>query len=445
MDRNVPFQKTTLNASRVKTQAMTCISILSQALNAVLQESSPADKFLSNYFRNDKRLGSRDRRLISRIVFAVFRYFGFLNRAFPDHSPVHASKTTLSLYLLGAAAADGLFDEVCDSWLFHTQIDPEAFYALKAQQDPLERLGGFFAAAHTGYRPDIHDSIPDWAEKELVVPFDDSFYRILQERPPMWIRSQAADSSALLHSLAEQGLEASAHPRVKEAFSIEDARINLYTVNAFRNGWFELQDLSSQCIGLACLPSPGEIWWDACSGGGGKALQLASLMQKKGVVTATDIREYKLQDLKKRAARAAFPNIRTAEWNGKAPEKGKRNLYSGVLVDAPCSSSGRWRRNPDARWIAKPEWLEELTGTQKEILDAASLAVKPGGVLVYATCSMFRRENSGVVHAFLERHPEFRLEPFPNPLTGELNDGMQQIMPWDGNCDASFAARFRKQ
>lgn len=433
-----------MNFSRIRTQANTCMTVLAQTLDAVLGKSTPADKFVSSYFRNDKRLGSRDRRLISQVVFSVFRQFGFLRAAFHEHRSIRASGHTLALYMLGASVLEGFTHDVCRCWLEHVSISENDFDALSEIEEPLERFKAFASLAGAEYVPEITDSVPEWALPELAAPFDRRFYEILQTRPPMWIRAQTKDISGLTASLAKQGLHAVPHTRIANALSIADAHVNLYTIEAFRKGLFELQDISSQCIGLACMPSPGEIWWDACSGGGGKALQLASLMERKGVVTATDIREYKLLDLKKRAARAAFPNIRTAEWNGKEPDRGKRDLYNGVLVDAPCSSSGRWRRNPDARWIAQPEWLEELPATQKEILDHASKAVRHGGVLVYATCSMLRRENADVVNAFLETHPEFRLEPFPNPLTGELNHGMQQIMPWDADCDASFAARFRR-
>jgi 16S rRNA (cytosine967-C5)-methyltransferase len=244
--------------------------------------------------------------------------------------------------------------------------------------------------------------------------------------------------------LRSYGLEAASHPFLESAIKIQGVKVNLHTLKEFNQGLFEIQDLSSQCIGLACAPKPGEMWWDACAGGGGKSLQLADLMNRKGSVRATDTRAYKLEDLKKRAARAAFPNIRTAPWDGTAPDPKRRATFDGVLVDSPCSSSGRWRRNPDARWIASKAWVDELSEIQMKILSAASAAVKPGGVLVYATCSMFQREDADNAARFLSKHPEFSLESFPNPLNGEMTDGSLLTLPWDGDCDASFVARFRK-
>lgn len=433
-----------MKESRLRTQAETCMRILSGTLDAVLKKGVPADHFLSGCFRNDRRLGSRDRRLIGEMVFSVFRWFGFLRNAFGKEMEGGFPRRALSLCLLGASALEGHAQEVCRFWLEEVSLSAERFHHLFSMENELERFRVFALLAGAEYVPEIGHALPEWAHEELVHPFDLRFYRFLQSRPPMWLRAQTDDVSGLLASLAAQGLHAQRHARISSALSIPDARVNLHTIDAFRKGWMEVQDLSSQCIGLACMPNPGEIWHDACSGGGGKALQLASLMRRRGVVIATDIREQKLSELKKRAARAGFPNIRTGTWNTEVDEEKKNNLCSGVLVDAPCGSSGRWRRNPEARWTAKREQLESLSRTQLEILDRASRRVRSGGVLVYATCSMFRRENRDVVNAFLETHREFHLEPFPNPLTGERNDGTQQIMPWDGDCDASFAARMRR-
>jgi 16S rRNA (cytosine967-C5)-methyltransferase len=197
-------------------------------------------------------------------------------------------------------------------------------------------------------------------------------------------------------------------------------------------------------IGMVCAPLPGERWWDCCAGGGGKTLQLASLLQRKGVVVATDIREYKLDDLKMRARRAGFPNIRRSPWDGKAPRKKKAGLYDGVLVDAPCSCSGVWRRNPDAKWNTDEAEIAEMSDLQLKILTAASAGVKPGGVLVYGTCSLFDPENRTVVSKFLESHPDFTLESFADPLSGKLCQGTLQIRPWDSDSDSMFAARMRR-
>ena len=156
---------------------------------------------------------------------------------------------------------------------------------------------------------------------------------------------------------------------------------------------------------MACMARPGERWWDVCAGGGGKTLQLAGMMQRRGTILATDIRAYKLEDLKRRAARAAYPNIRCAEWNGEAPPRGKKGMFDGVLIDAPCSSSGRWRRNPTDAGARPRNGVEELPEFRSRILEAACAGVKPGGVLVYATCSLFEREDERIVQGFFTKTP----------------------------------------
>ena len=166
------------------------------------------------------------------------------------------------------------------------------------------------------------------------------------------------------------------------------------------------------------------------------------MMNRKGSVLAGDIRAEKLEDLKKRARRAGFPNISTKPHNGSA-WKGKHQ-FDGVLVDAPCSCSGVWRRNPGAQWKLTPQDIDDLSGTQFEILGNYANAVKTGGTMIYATCSIFDRENCDVVRKFLAAHEEYKLDPFPHPIYGNIVPGMVRIDSIDGDCDALFVARLRK-
>lgn len=290
------------------------------------------------------------------------------------------------------------------------------------------------------------DLVPEWVLPLLPPDFPaNRFLADLRRRPPMWLRLQTRDRDRLAAELQSCGLALRRHPRLANAFAVENPKVNLYTLDSFRRGEFEVQDLASQCIGLAAAPKPGERWLDACAGAGGKTLELADLMERTGTVVACDVRSYKLDDLRIRARRAGFPNIVTREWDGK-PFKGKQaGGYDGVLVDAPCSCSGVWRRNPDGRWTLKPEDVEEAAALQQRILEAASTAVRSGGLLIYATCSLFPRENGGVVDAFLASHEEFALEPFEHPLTGEPCGGMLQVRSFDGDCDSMFVARLRRK
>jgi 16S rRNA (cytosine967-C5)-methyltransferase len=285
--------------------------------------------------------------------------------------------------------------------------------------------------------------MPDWAWDYINSPVDTAeLVQWLQERPPLWLRVQKGLPAKVIAALKKEELEVKQHPTLPNALYLQRARVNLYTLKPFRDGAFEVQDLASQLIGHVCQPQPGERWWDACAGAGGKSLHLAALMQEKGTVVATDIRGYKLADLKKRARRAGIPNITCKPWDGKRLRP-RQATFDGVLVDAPCTCSGTWRRNPDARWSTRLADVEELAEVQRNLLHAAASGLKPRGVLVYATCSMFRRENEDVVASFLADHSEFALEPFPSPLSGHETNGMLQTWPWDGDCDAMFVARLR--
>ncbi len=425
--------------SWVKTQGVMCVTILERTVHAVFTDGVPADAWLRNHFRNDRRIGSRDRRLYGEIVFAVLRWFGPLREAFENRPRAP------EWYALGGAAAEGITDPVCSVWLESVGMNADSFSSLLLLDSPLKRLDAFLSLSGCGKSVSGWECVlPEWAREEISFSVDETFGMCMQRRPPLWLRVQGADPEKVREQLKGEGVESAIHPRIPNALMIRDPHVNLLTLESYRQRRIEVQDLSSQCIGLACAPSPGERWWDVCAGGGGKSLQLASLMAGKGLVNATDIRSSALDELRKRAGFASLSNIRAEVWDGATLPEKLADSCDGVLVDAPCSSSGRWRRNPDARWTLAKKRLHELNRTQAALLDIAQGAVRPGGVLVYATCSLFDCENSGMVEAFLKKHPSFSPEPFPNPVTGILNDGLCRILPQDADCDASFTARFRK-
>ncbi len=432
-----------IDPRKLNSQSKICFDALLGSFEAASGAGTPADKFLAGLLRRDRRIGSRDRNLVLMSVFASFRWWGWIKAlGMPGHEPESCARVLLA----ACAAEGGEIPQAAESWAETAGVPFAKYAAACKEESPAKRASS--ALALLGVKPGkLKDEalIPDWSLPELDPSASKPcLYEFLQRRPPVWLRAQTDDVDSLVEALRKAGLSPERHPFVKKAVKLQGgSKVNLHSLPEFNKGLFEIQDISSQCIGLACLPEPGQTWWDACAGGGGKSLQLADLLRRKGSVRATDTREYKLQDLKKRAARAAFPNIRTGPWDG-SPLDVKKRVFDGVLVDAPCSSSGRWRRNPDARWIADKSWVDELSETQMKILRAVSTGVKPGGVLVYATCSMFRREDFANVELFLKELPEFSLEPFPNPLTGEMTDGTLLTLPWDADCDASFVARFRR-
>ncbi len=253
-------------------------------------------------------------------------------------------------------------------------------------------------------------AVPSWIQSEVEITPE--FARSLQAEPQLWLRARPGQGTFLAERLRDcRSCGAGPLADTLAYHGQED----LFRTGEFRAGDFELQDVSSQAVGLVCAPVPGETWWDACAGEGGKLLHLSNLMGNKGLIWATDRAEWRLRRLKRRAARAKVFNYRTAVWDGgaKLPTKTR---FDGILVDAPCSGVGTWQRNPHARWTLTPEDIHELAELQVRLLVHAAAAVKPGGRLVYSVCSPARSETVGVVEAFRTRCSAFAPLNVKNPL-----------------------------
>ena len=420
-------------------RARFCALFVREVAEAVFSRGEAADNAAAFRFKRDHRIGSRDRRFFSNALFAYFRWYGWLAKA--------GVAQKMDLALAASFAAEGESSGPVAAWAKNAGIPENVFDGLLKLPSAAERFEAVLKAAEEGMNLTVSpwELIPEWAKELLPQELrrNERLPLALQKRPPMWLRAQTARVTELVCDLMKSGFAAEPHGTVPHVLKVTDARGSLYSTPEFQKGLFEIQDFSSQCIGMACMAHPGERWWDVCAGGGGKTLQLASMMERRGTILATDIRACKLEDLKRRAARAAYPNIRCAEWNGESLPRGKTGDFDGVLIDAPCSSSGRWRRNPDGRWSISAERVEELAKIQSGLLESACRAVKPGGVLVYATCSLFECEDEEIIRNFLNKHHEYKLEPFPDPVTGVMTDGMLRTLPWSADCDASFVARMR--
>ena len=248
-------------------------------------------------------------------------------------------------------------------------------------------------------------AVPDWISKHLTIT--PSWVRALQSKARLWLRTHPDQR----HELAARLKDC----RVPTASGLAGALEycgdrDLFRTSEFHEGLFELQDLSSQAVGLICAPKPGETWWDACAGEGGKLLHLSELMANKGLIWASDRAAWRLRRLKLRAARARVFNYRLALWEGgaKLPTKTK---FDGILVDAPCSGLGTWQRNPHARWTTTETDVEELALVQAKLLRHAAAALKPGGRMIYAVCTMTRAETTQLIDQF--NQSIVGLEPLP--------------------------------
>jgi len=219
---------------------------------------------------------------------------------------------------------------------------------------------------------------------------------------------------------------------------------DLFRTAEFHAGEFEIQDLSSQLVSILCAPRPGETWWDVCAGEGGKMLHLSDLMKNQGLIWAADRAPWRLQKLKRRAARAKVFNYRAVLWEGGArlPTKTK---FDGVLVDAPCAGIGTWQRNPHARWMTTPEDVHELAQVQSRLLSNVAAAVKPGGKLVYSVCTLSNAETTGVTDAFEQRFPDFTRIAIRNPLKQEsLEEQAINFQPQEFGGNGMFVAAWRR-
>jgi 16S rRNA (cytosine967-C5)-methyltransferase len=241
-------------------------------------------------------------------------------------------------------------------------------------------------------------AVPAWTAEQMEMP--DPWLRTLQTSPRLWLRAKHGQGRALAGKLGG----ATPGPLPDALAYAGDA--DLFQTPEFHAGEFEIQDIASQLVGWLCAPQPGETWWDACAGEGGKTLHLSDLMQNRGLIWASDRAAWRLQKLKRRAARAKAFNYRSALWDGgaKLPTKTK---FDGALVDAPCSGVGTWQRNPHARWTTDLNDVEELAALQKQLLTHVAPNVKPGGKLFYSVCTLTRKETSEVAEAFSREHPEF--------------------------------------
>jgi 16S rRNA (cytosine967-C5)-methyltransferase len=240
-----------------------------------------------------------------------------------------------------------------------------------------------------------------------------SWLRTLQSEPLIWLRAKLGTGQQLAAELGFSRLAGSGPlADTLEYYGEQD----LFRSRAFHAGEFEIQDIASQLVGLISPPQAGETWWDACAGEGGKTLHYSELMRNSGLIWATDRAAWRLAKLKRRAARARAFNYQCMTWDGGAALP-FRTRFDGVLVDSPCSGIGTWQRNPQARWTTSGNDIKELAQRQINLLKHAGSAVKNGGKLVYAVCTLSRLETTGVAQEFTEQNPDF------TPLPLSLVDG----------------------
>jgi 16S rRNA (cytosine967-C5)-methyltransferase len=285
----------------------------------------------------------------------------------------------------------------------------------------------------------LSKSLPEWisAEVELTMPLTRAF----QTEPRLWLRARKGFGATVVAALGD--CTPLGTGPLSDILHYHGAK-DLFRTPSFQAGEFQIQDVSSQAVGLFCDPEPGQTWWDACAGEGGKTLHLSELMDNKGLIWATDRSDWRLQKLRTRAARAKVFNYRVAPWNG-GPKPPTKTLFDGVLVDAPCSGVGTWHRNPHARWTTTPQDVRELAELQLALLSHTVASLKPGAKLVYSVCTITRSETDAVADAFEQRFPQCRPLPLRNPLDPASPPKPRHcLMPQDLGGNGMFVAAWHR-
>lgn len=391
-----------------RTQA--AIELLDQIIAAARDNGPAADTLIQRYFATRRYAGSKDRRAVRELIYAVIR-------AFSEVPPSgRAAVLGLDRYL-GADAPAEIQHQV--AWLTAAAFDGSAY-------GPAEISSG-----EKLYRP---GTMGGWVSTQLTAALDDDPTQVeaLLARAPLDVRL-----NTLLPDLPEIGGPIHGLPHAR--------RLDAGTDLSPFAGKIEVQDAGSQCVTLAVQARPGQRVVDLCAGAGGKTLALAASMANEGHILACDTDRGRLQRLLPRATVAGVTIADTrlldpdreraalAEWQGRA---------DAVLVDAPCSGTGTWRRNPEARWRLTPERLARLVATQARLLDIGAALVRPGGALVYVVCSLLDEEGADQGTAFAARHPGWRAESPDLPL-GRAHGIGWRLTPGSDATDGFFVARLR--
>ncbi len=358
------------------------IEAIPVALVEIFQQKKPADRVVDFALKSHPKWGSRDRRFFAEKVYTVVRHYrklwihAGLDPAVylkPDQMNLHSMQTLVKA-LLEESAKKQEVKSFAENESYADWFDERGRAELGADWEPI-------ASA-------LNLQAPVFLRTNLLKINRDKLKNILDQE----------DVQCRLRSENEITIELT-------------ARKNIFNLKSFQKGFFEVQDFSSQQVGLLLDPKPGELIVDGCAGAGGKTLHLAALMKNKGRILAFDIHSRKLEELQKRSKRAGCTLI-----DAKLIDSSKKIILElegtadGVLLDVPCSGSGVLKRNPDTKWKLQVSDFEKLLILQSQILEDGSKMVKPGGRLVYATCSIFPSENIQQVMSFIKKNPNFKLE-----------------------------------
>ena len=409
----------------------------------------PADAIISGWFRTQRTLDDQERGDLLDLLNGVLRHRARLVWWLDRHGRSDTPRGRLLVWLM---LAEGRTIEQVRRLFNGGKFAPDALS--DSEGSLLAKLQG-----GTMIHPDMPEQVrlecPDWAAEPLRQRFGEAFETELAAllTPPsldLRVNTLKATRDAVLRSLRGLGLPAERSELAPEGIRIPE-RLSLARLAPLKSGEVEIQDEGSQLVAMMVGAKPGDRVVDFCAGAGGKTLAMAAQMNNKGHIVACDVNEGRLKRSPERFRKAGVHNAETRLLTSETDRWVKRHKggFDRVLVDAPCSGTGTWRRNPDARWRdAQEKGLDALVALQARILASAARLVKPGGRLVYATCSMLPAENEDQVAAFLTANPAFHVVPLREvaPQLSELVQGAYlSLTPARHGTDGFFAAVLERE
>lgn len=433
-----------------RTQA--AIDLLDQILTAWQSEKRiPADKMLESYFKGHRYIGSKDRGAISELVYWTLRHKAIVEwwLAYVGFDHINGRSLALAALLLrGEYNSTSILSLTKDS---QYSVPPLGDNEVKM----IDKLSGK-SLTHPQMPQNVKLNYPEWMQPHVEEAFGDDLEEALialsyQAPTDLRVNTLKATREELLDALTKEGFEVIPTPTSPVGVRLMK-RAPIFTSATFKKGWFEVQDEGSQMVALVTDAQPSHKVIDFCAGAGGKTLAIAAEMKNKGRVLAWDTSEKRLGQITVRLRRSGVGNVQTHVLSSESDQFIKRHKASAdrVLVDAPCSGTGTWRRNPDLKWRFTPQDLSEVLAVQERILESAARLVKPGGRLIYATCSFLKSENDQQIAKFLTKRKDFRVVCAQKVWNKTLPDDEDEsvsylsVTPHQDGVDGFFAAVLRR-
>ena len=421
---------------------------------------------LNKYF-SSKEMREIDRSFVTELVYGTIKWKLTLDRVIAAYSNIRMEKLSpwiLNILRLGAYQILHM-TRVPNSAACNESVNLAGRYGHKASAGfvnavlrNIARNGSQIAIPLkeqdlTGYLS-VRYSYPKWLVEKYVGLFGNEFAESLLDAgngtPELTLRTNTLriTPGQLVEELKKEGVEADAGKYVREAVVLKSTAA-VAKLKAFQDGLFQVQDESSMLPVAVLAPEPGEIVLDACSAPGGKATHMAQLMQNRGKIVARDIHEHKLRLIDSAAERLGINIIESELHDAAIPDRSHEKVFDRILLDAPCTGLGIIRRKPDIKWARETKGIESIAMLQKTLIQAVSAALKPGGVMVYSTCTVLPEENEEIIRSFIENNNDFveeNIAPFlPAALAEHAKGGTLQLYTNRDRLDGFFMARLRRK